>query len=221
MSIVKIIEEANCSICGYNKFETFNSRESAKCGNCGSLERTRALFDYLVNIIIPKRYDHIDDISILECAAHLNMKKSILNKFRNKVSRYKSFDISTRDSNDFMSDIVSLDNIPNNSIDIFICCHVIEHVKDYDEAIQCMYKKIKFNGTILIMVPFEGNDKTVAEKYIEINKNGHIWKFTKESFSLICKHNFGNISVINPNELFCKQYGNIKPESNTIFDFSG
>lgn len=209
-------QEVKCSICGNESFTTFNGRELARCSQCNSLERTRALYDYLSKEVIPRFKGK--DIKILECAGHLGMKKALIAQFPN-IKDYRCFDIGPRDSNDFISDLLELDEISDHSIDLFIACHVIEHVTDYKRALRTMTFKIHLGGTIILMVPFEGTSQTEVEKYPEVNHNGHIWRFTAGSFKEICDTNLGNTAVVNPNEIFHKQYGTIRSELNTIFDF--
>lgn len=57
---------------------------------------------------------------------------------------------------DNVDDRVDTANMPiykDNSIDIFLCSHVLEHVEDERKAIAELYRILKYGGWCIAMVP--------------------------------------------------------------------
>lgn len=78
-----------------------------------------------------------------------------------------------------------LNEVPDNSVDIVISNHCLEHTPNPDEIIGELYRKIKKGGKIVICIPLD----SPKMKFIENDVNFHLY-----SFSPI---NLGNLLVNN------------------------
>ena len=141
---------AHCVICGWKgeDFLTFHSplyrRERARCPQCSSLERHRALAGYLL------AKEKLEGAMVLEVAP-LEIFSKV---FRNAGARYFSTDL-------FAPSMVKSDlrKLPfrDDAFDIVICFHVLEHIKDDRSAIQEIIRVIKPAGVGYIQVPINEN----------------------------------------------------------------
>lgn len=142
--------ERECPICGtrYDKFGNggVEKREDAQCMNCGSLERHRFLWLYLLRVM---KINQITNLSIL----HFAPDKIIEKKLRNNSSNYVSADI---DSNkvDLKTDITRTPFF-KESFNLILCSHVLEHVIDDRKALNELIRILKADGTLIIIIPVE------------------------------------------------------------------
>ncbi len=54
---------------------------------------------------------------------------------------------------DYVTDIKTLDSIPNLSLDFIVACHVIEHTNNPIRAIDSCYRALKAGGSLVLVVP--------------------------------------------------------------------
>ncbi len=141
-------ENYYCNLCD-KKIKSFIFQKSSKdyiCPCCGSLSRNRVFWDYFST----KFYPTIQKTSsILHFSPHRYVRKT-LKKLPN---------IQYTDS-DFLSDscikrydICSIHE-PNETYDIIICYHVLEHIKNDMQAIKELYRVLKNEGVVFIQVPW-------------------------------------------------------------------
>lgn len=84
--------------------------------------------------------------------------------------------------------------LDDNSIDYFICSHILEHIPNLNEVLENIYKKLKSDGSIILVAPcdpgylwnlltrFSPNRKRLkflGLDYIEIMKYEHVNSFEK------------------------------------------
>lgn len=140
-----------CSICnetGY--FRAFGDppRWDAKCPSCGSLERHR-----LLALLLKSRPDLIGGRLI-----HFAPEPNVAELVKPLASEYRSSDLFMRGC-DLALNLEKMD-LDDNSVDVFIASHVLEHVAD-TKALGELYRCLKPGGLALIMVPIiEGWDRT-------------------------------------------------------------
>lgn len=189
-----------CQICGHKakKFKSFGKpkRKNAQCPFCNSLERTRFLW-YALN----KNRKFTKNCNILHFAPNVALGQLLLNCNKEK---YISADINPKNYPLFLKtekqDITSL-TYSNDTFDIIICSHVLEHVVEDAVAIQEISRVLKENGIAYIMVPidyskintYEDNSITSPyERKIAFGQEDHVrWygldfksKLTKEGFNV-------------------------------------
>ena len=145
------IGKIKCNICEYETDLEFlhfgrNKRPNEKCPNCYSLKRTRLLWYYLEN-----KTDYLkkEGIRILHTAPETSIYKKIKEDFGD---RYVSSDIF---ESPFIDEIIDIQDIPydDNTFDLIITSHVLEHVPDDYIALQEFYRILKPNGKVIILIP--------------------------------------------------------------------
>jgi len=134
-----------CNICNHNlkSFITTNTGEKI-CPYCGSLSRTRRLYDVITN-------EHEFKGNIL----HFSPSRSLYRRLKKMTGiSYYSTDFEDEFMADYNFDITSIP-IEDNFFDFIICYHILEHIMDDKKAIQELYRVLKPEGVILIQTPFK------------------------------------------------------------------
>jgi len=93
------------------------------------------------------------------------------NKFGFDISKF-ALEFSTKKGIQTYS---SLDEIPEESFDIIIFCHVLEHLTNPTETLKLIKTKLKLGGKLVIVIPKEIHKKA---RY-EMSKDQHLfaWNF--------------------------------------------
>jgi len=151
--------ENQCNICGFRGFfEPFGwpVRPTARCPQCRSLERHRAIKAWLD--LNPKAFE---GRSVL----HFAPEKAIRAIIEPHTGSYRSADI-VEGLADLTLNIEAL-SLPDASFDSVICSHVLEHVND-SLALAEIYRVVRPGGFALFMTPIvEGWDKTYENPAIQ------------------------------------------------------
>ncbi len=137
-----------CVVCGHeSQFEPFGTgteiRGNAMCPHCGSLERHRLLRLFIASrsLIRPgMRVLHISPQPALE---------SVFGGFSGV--EYQTSEIEGG-SADFHFDLTSIE-LPDDSIDAFLCLHVLEHIEDDRRAMREIFRVLKPGGWAILQVP--------------------------------------------------------------------
>jgi len=159
-----------CSVCEFkmSKFITLKTNDKL-CPKCGSLARTRRLYEF----IVPKA----KNVKIL----HFSPSKSI----KKRLGSLKNVTYITTDyAGEFEAmkrlNIESIDE-PDNQYDIIICYHVLEHIENDLRAMQELYRITKSGGVCIIQTPFKEGDiyedtslKSEAERLIHFGQKDHV-----------------------------------------------
>jgi SAM-dependent methyltransferase len=138
-----------CNICK-KKLSKFilTSDSDSLCPNCGSLKRNRRLWSLLeTEFLFPNA--KVLDFSPSRCLYRKMKKLGTIN--------YLSTDLSGDFIADHQFDITNL-NIADNSIDLIICYHILEHIDDDIQAMKELYRVLKPEGKIIIQTPFKEGD---------------------------------------------------------------
>lgn len=141
-----------CNVCNKHlrSFKTVGNDKM--CPACGSLSRNRRLWEILKTSYLN------DGISILDFSPSRNLYRELKKR---KLS-YTASDLS----GDFISDVqFDITNIAakNNSYDLIICYHILEHVIDDTQAMKELFRVLKDTGTCIIQTPFK--DGEIYEDY--------------------------------------------------------
>jgi SAM-dependent methyltransferase len=116
-------------------------RFDSLCPYCTSLPRTRLLW-----LAIKRR----DLVTVDDSLLHFAPEKSIADKVRGIAGSYRTADFMAPKV-DLKLNIEAID-LPDASVDVIICSHVLEHVNDR-LAIAELYRILKPGGRLLAMVP--------------------------------------------------------------------
>jgi SAM-dependent methyltransferase len=141
-----------CPACGYvGKFHAFGMppRFDAQCPHCRSLERHRLLLlsDQKASLIRAG-----SDI------LHVAPEPVVRDYLRGRCSNYISLDLFSKDAD--VHEPIENTSFSDESFDHIVCSHVLEHVDD-DKALREMFRLLRCDGTLLLMVPIvEGWEKT-------------------------------------------------------------
>lgn len=158
----------HCEICLWNGTRFFNG----KCPKCNSLPRTR---------LIPFSLRHFNliesDLKILHIAPNLNEYNYVKNTFK-KIQFYDRLNIREVPHINLVQDITKTD-ILNDTYDLVIVWHVLEHIVEDRKAASEIYRILKPKGNLLMSVPIypAGNLSTYEDpaiKYEDYEKiHGH------------------------------------------------
>jgi SAM-dependent methyltransferase len=148
-----------CNICGNkNNFKNYKPcrsnhkiifRNKMYCEKCDSQERHRFIWEY-----IKKNQQIIKNKQVVHCASEFCLFKPIskLTKTYNKIDKNPRPD-------QIQMDILNM-TFESESIDTFICSHVLEHIKDDNKAIKEIARILKKDGTAILLVPINGREYT-------------------------------------------------------------
>lgn len=137
-------------------------RLNSRCPGCGSLDRERLIYLYLLNQtdIFSRK------CKLLHVAPETNLSKMLLTY---QHIDYYSIDIDGSNALNRM-DITDL-NFPNNYFDAIICCHVLEHVANDKKALQEINRTMKKGGFSVLQVPISKSlEKTFEDERIKSAK---------------------------------------------------
>lgn len=157
-----------CSVCKfYGWFIAYGSppRLDAMCPNCKSLERHRLLSLAFSKNLIP-------GISTSTKVLHFAPEPSLEKIFRQYFTMYQTADLA-----DGKAELkINLEdiNLPQESYDLIIANHVLEHVDDFKASSELM-RILRKKGLLVCMVPLiEGWSKTYEDQSVRTDQERRI-----------------------------------------------
>ncbi len=161
VGVFLIGNNVECPICGghFRKFLPYgytkkSGRDNALCPRCLSLERHRLMYLYLKE----KTDFFTKDLKVL----HIAPEQCFYKRFR----ALENLDYTTGDLESPIADVhFDVQAIPfsDETYDVVICNHVLEHVDDDRKAMSEIYRILKPGGFAVLQVPQDTN----AEKTYE------------------------------------------------------
>jgi SAM-dependent methyltransferase len=135
-----------CNICG-TQLRTFIKMKNGDkiCPRCGSLQRDRRLWGLLQTGLL-RANSSVLDFSPSRCL-YRKLKKT-------KGIRYTSTDLSGHFFADEQFDITAVP-VGDETYDLIICFHVLEHIEDDRRAMQELSRILKPDGAVLVQTPFQ------------------------------------------------------------------
>jgi len=161
-------DKYQCNLCQqtFRKFIRLNSKDLL-CPNCGSLPRTRGLWE----IFQP----HLSNKKVLHFSPTPTLKRAI-----QQITNKKNY-ITTDFENEFKADLTlnieELD-LESGSIDLIICYHVLEHVTKDIQALEEIHRVLTKGGVVYIQTPFKEGD--IFEDYSIIEPADRLQQFGQE-----------------------------------------
>lgn len=142
-----------CPLC-HGNFRKFlpggtHGRPNARCPGCNSLERHRLLADLIEKLQADK------GLCIAGRVLHVAPETALTELFSQEID-YLSIDLDGSQAMVAM-DITALD-FPDESFNIVICNHVLEHVPDDRKALMELFRVLKPGGWGSIQVPMMGEN---------------------------------------------------------------
>ncbi|WP_202841279.1 hypothetical protein [Luteimonas saliphila] len=160
-----------CNLCGCRDFVDMNGRKAIRCRDCSSLERTRLLWMYFLEISLPAgaRILHVapekgihDAVSRIHC-----------------VDRYTCADIDPGRyafAKCEKIDLCDLDHWPSSHLDLIMHCHVLEHVPcTLAYPLYHLHRMMKPSGRHLCVIPFTSGK--YDESFQEISVEERVRRF--------------------------------------------
>lgn len=135
-----------CNVCGYALRAFIELEDKGKlCPNCGSLARTRYLWQFLLDAI------GLKDKVVL----HFSPPKKISQRLkRSGVKEYVTTDFENEFTADKQLNIEEIDE-RDAVYDLIICFHVLEHIENDRKAMAELYRILKPGGRCLVQTPFK------------------------------------------------------------------
>ena len=119
-----------------------------------SLERHRLLWLYLKN--------ETDFFTSQKKVLHFAPEQAFYQRFK----AMQNLDYITTDLNSPLADVkADICNLPfdDNSFDVILCNHVLEHIPDDTKAMQELYRILKPGGMAILQVPYEADREATFE----------------------------------------------------------
>jgi SAM-dependent methyltransferase len=118
-----------------------------------------------------------------------------------KVDRIDVLDLNEGNTRRSITlDLARTETVPDSTFDCVICTQTLLLIRDYESAVQSLYKMLKAGGTVLVTVP--GICPTVRANLIA-GVGEDWWRFTRRSAQFIFAKYFG------PEHVTVKTYGNV------------
>ncbi|MDR2475119.1 MAG: class I SAM-dependent methyltransferase [Bacteroidales bacterium] len=157
-----------CPVCGscFAEFGTYGliARKNTRCYYCGSLERHRLLWKYFND-----KTNLLDGTA--KCILHVAPEKSFYDIFQeNSALEYIPCDLFPERYN-YNGKVgiskVDLTEIPfdENTFDVVLCSHVLEHIPDDKLAMSELYRVMKKGAWAVLQVPVDYSRETTYEDF--------------------------------------------------------
>lgn len=140
------------------KNETLNKDEYS-CPVCGASDRDRMIVAFLEKVRLQETGEKM---KILQIAPSRVIENWILAKCPQVI--YESTDLLMENVT-FQSDIQNMSMVQDESYDIIICSHVLEHVKNDWAALSELKRILKLGGLIVFLVPIDLNADFIDEEW--------------------------------------------------------
>lgn len=132
-----------CTVCGHedDRFDDLNGRSNARCPRCSCVERHRFLFLILEEQPACRH--------VLDVAPQVG---PIRRRIVALADLYVGLDLAAARNVSVRGDLTRLP-FPNDSFDLLVCYHVLEHIRDDRVAMAELARVLRPSGTALIQVP--------------------------------------------------------------------
>lgn len=132
----------------------FLNETEYECSECHASDRARMIITFLKRCFCEGKLLHI--------APDRAVRSWILNNCHD--IQYESMDFNRNDV-DYKADIQNMYMFKDDSFDIFICSHVLEHVKDDRKAIKELFRILKPDGIGIFLVPIALDRQEIDEEW--------------------------------------------------------
>lgn len=138
--------------------ETLN-REEYLCPVCGSSDRDRMIISFLQKAGLPQAEEHT---KVLQIAPSTTIETWIQTHCPHVD--YETTDLYMEGVT-FQSDITDMYMVGDETYDLVICSHVLEHVQDDKKAMREMIRILKPNGLVVFLVPVSLDIEGIDEEW--------------------------------------------------------
>ena len=194
-------EEPECPLCNFKtkkflpgglnkevlkKYKVIGAgfRKNKFCPKCGSKDRERHLYLYIK--LRERFFSNKKLIKVLHIAPEKCLSK--------KIKKMKNSDYYAIDLNELLGSVkmdIKNMNFNNDYFDYIICLHVLEHIEDDVKAMKELFRVLKKNGILFLMVPFsltikssieDKKIKSPNEREKKFGQADHIRIYSKKDF---------------------------------------
>lgn len=190
-----------------------SDRDNFGCPYCPAYDRERHLFMFFDKINF---WEQLPKLKILHFAPEKNLSK--------KIDSYNPIKYIKADFNPYQEDTLKIDatNIPyqNDTYNLVICNHVLEHIPDYLTALKEIYRVLKPNGIAILQTPYskilhrnfeDKNINTDELRYFFYGEKDHYRIFSEQNFFEDLQKTGFALNIIQNKQLFndeiCFYYG--------------
>ncbi len=138
--------------------ETLN-KEEYLCPVCGSSDRDRMIISFLNKAGLPQAEEHMRVLQIAPAAPI----ETWIQTYCPHVD-YETTDLYM-DGVTFRSDITDMYMVEDETYDLVICSHVLEHVQDDRKAMRELKRVLKPNGLVVFLVPISLDMVEIDEEW--------------------------------------------------------
>ncbi len=138
--------------------ETLN-RDRYFCPECHSSDRDRLIVSFMKKIRLPEAPE---GTRVLQIAPSDVIDKWIQMWCPNVTCETTDLFM---DGVTFKSDIQNMNTVSNETYDVIICSHVLEHVRDDRKALSELHRILKDDGEIIFLVPIDLNCDEIDEEW--------------------------------------------------------
>ncbi len=201
-----------CPICEGTEFEDFNGRKNARCSTCRGVERNRVMW-----MVLDRLGAFAEGQRVLHLAPEMGLARKFVELSGDKYvgtdidpDRYKS-KFTTIRKLDLCSD---LGDIADNSFDLILHSHVLEHVPcDIKGVLGELDRILAPGGMHFFSVPIRGEhtvedlspDLTETERLTRFGQEDHVRMFGSKDLQALLREVWGDGKhVIEPVQLFSK-----------------
>lgn len=156
-----------CTVCKTNLRSWISFHNDKICPKCGSLSRDRRLWQ-----LIEKNY-LVQRMTVLD----FSPSRSLYRKWKKQNATYKATDLSEDFISDYQYDITAIPEA-DNTFDLIVCYHILEHVIDDVSAMKELHRILKPSGTLLVQTPFKAGE--IYEDYSITTAKGRLIHFEQE-----------------------------------------
>ncbi len=139
-------------------YETL-SVENCMCPQCGATDRDRMIVSYLKKIGLPLADKETRVLQFAPAVAIDEWLKVVCTDIE-----YETTDLYM-DRVTFKTDIQDMNNVENDTYDLIICSHVLEHVKDDEKALSELKRVLKPDGQLVFLVPINLASTEIDEEW--------------------------------------------------------
>jgi SAM-dependent methyltransferase len=182
-SYLKLVSD-NHFMHSLSDFETLNLTQYS-CPSCGASDRDR-----LYALFADLKFRGLDKSRKYRCI-EFAPSTPLSTFFRQKsFLEYRSADLFMEGVDDKV-DLTDMKQYRDNSIDMFICSHVLEHVNDDLRAMRELHRILKKDGWGIVMVPLlltiqgvheDPEITTDADRWKHFGQNDHVRLYSKQGF---------------------------------------
>ena len=169
-----------------DEFETLNPG-AYTCPVCGAADRERLMALYLLRLV-SSGTTLADSSRIIDFAPSPPLSRFIQQTFPGAA--YQKADLF-QPGVDLRVDLCNMPGITTESIDLWICSHVLEHVEDDAAAVRELRRILRLGGCGLLLVPLLLTKpllvpaepvRTQAERWRYFGQGDHVRLYTKATF---------------------------------------